>query len=50
MEANEKDIGIIDVISYLVLWESINNENFEDVEFNTFKNEGNRNVIREIEL
>ena len=28
-----------DVISYLGLWESINNENFKGVEFDTFKNE-----------
>ena len=28
-----------DVISYLGLWESIHNENFKGVEFDTFKNE-----------
>ncbi len=28
-----------EVISYLGLWESINNENFKGVEFDAFKNE-----------
>ena len=28
-----------DVISYLGLWESIHNENFKGVKFDTFKNE-----------
>ena len=34
-----------DVISYLGLWESINNENFKGVEFDTFKNEAYQNKI-----
>ena len=35
-----------DVISYLGLWESINNENFEGVEFDTFKNEAGSNKFK----
>ena len=34
-----------DVISYLGLWESIHNENFKGVEFDTFKNEVYQNKI-----
>lgn len=32
-----------DVISYLGLWESINNENFKGVEFTTFENQAGKN-------
>ena len=32
-----------DVISYLGLWEKLNNENFKGVEFDTFKNEAGSN-------
>ena len=35
-----------DVISYLGLWESINNENFKRVEFDAFKNEAGSNKFR----
>lgn len=35
-----------DVISYLGLWESIHNENFKGVEFNTFKNEAGSNKFK----
>ena len=35
-----------DVISYLGLWESINNENFNGVEFDTFKNEAGSNKFK----
>ena len=35
-----------DVISYLGLWESINNENFKGVEFDAFKNEAGSNKFR----
>lgn len=35
-----------DVISYLGLWESINNENFKGVEFDTFKNEAGSNKFK----
>ena len=35
-----------DVISYLGLWESIHNENFKGVEFDTFKNEAGSNKFR----
>ena len=35
-----------DVISYLGLWESINNENFKGVEFDTFKNEAGSNKVK----
>ena len=35
-----------DVISYLGLWESINNENFKGVEFDTFKNEAGSNNFK----
>ena len=35
-----------DVISYLGLWESINNENFKGVEFDTFKNESGSNKFK----
>ena len=35
-----------DVISYLGLWESINNENFKRVEFDTFKNEAGSNKFK----
>ena len=35
-----------DVISYLGLWESINNENFKGVEFDTFKNEAGGNKFK----
>lgn len=35
-----------DVILYLGLWESINNENFKRVEFDTFKNEAGSNKFR----
>lgn len=35
-----------DVISYLGLWECINNENFKRVEFDTFKNEAGSNKFR----
>lgn len=35
-----------DVISYLGLWEEINNENFKGVEFDTFKNEAGSNKFR----
>lgn len=35
-----------DVISYLGLWESINNENFKGVEFDSFKNEAGSNKFK----
>lgn len=35
-----------DVISYLGLWESINNENFKGVEFDTFENEAGSNKFK----
>ena len=35
-----------DVISYLGLWESINNENFKRVEFDTFQNEAGSNKFK----
>ena len=35
-----------DVILYLGLWESLNNENFKSVEFDTFKNEAGSNKFR----
>lgn len=35
-----------DVILYLGLWESINNENFKGVEFDAFKNEAGSNKFR----
>ncbi len=35
-----------DVISYLGLWESIHNENFKGVEFDTFKNESGSNKFK----
>ena len=35
-----------DVISYLGLWESINNEKFKGVEFDTFKNEAGSNKFK----
>lgn len=35
-----------DVILYLGLWESINNENFKGVEFDTFKNEAGSNKFK----
>ena len=35
-----------DVISYLGLWESINNENFKGVEFDTFKNNAGSNRFK----
>ena len=35
-----------DVISFLGLWESINNENFKGVEFDTFKNEAGSNKFK----
>jgi len=35
-----------DVILYLGLWESINNQNFKSVEFDTFKNEAGSNRFR----
>ena len=35
-----------DVISYLGLWESIHNEKFKGVEFNTFKNEAGSNKFK----
>lgn len=35
-----------DVISYLGLWESINNDNFKGVEFDTFKNEAGSNKFK----
>ena len=35
-----------DVISYLGLWESINNENFKGVEFDTIKNEAGSNKFK----
>ena len=35
-----------DVISYLGLWENINNENFKRVEFDTFKNEAGSNKFK----
>ena len=35
-----------DVISYLGLWESINNEKFKRVEFDTFKNEAGSNRFK----
>ncbi len=35
-----------EVISYLGLWESINNENFKRGEFDTFKNEAGSNKFK----
>ena len=35
-----------DVISYFGLWESINNEDFKRVEFDTFKNEAGSNKFK----
>ena len=35
-----------DVISYLGLWESIHNEDFKGVEFDTFKNEAGSNKFK----
>ncbi len=35
-----------DVVSYLGLWESINNENFKRVEFDTFQNEAGSNKFK----
>lgn len=35
-----------DVISFLGLWESINNKNFKRVEFDTFKNEAGSNAFK----
>ena len=35
-----------DVISYLGLWESIHNENFKGVEFDTFRNEAGSNKFK----
>lgn len=35
-----------DVISYLGLWESINNENFKGVEFDTFESEAGSNKFK----
>ena len=35
-----------DVISYLGLWESINNDSFKGVEFDTFKNEAGSNKFK----
>jgi len=35
-----------DVISYLGLWESINNDNFKGVEFDAFKNEAGSNSFK----
>lgn len=35
-----------DVISYLGLWESINNENFKRVEFDAFQNEAGSNKFK----
>ncbi len=35
-----------DVISYLGLWESINNENFKGVEFDTFRSEAGSNKFK----
>ena len=35
-----------DVISYLGLWESIHNENFKGVEFDTFKNKTDSNMFK----
>ena len=35
-----------DVISYLGLWEQLNNENFKGVEFDTFKNEAGSNKFK----
>ena len=35
-----------EVISYLGLWESINNENFKGGEFDTFKNEAGSNKFK----
>lgn len=35
-----------DVLSYLGLWESIHNENFKGVEFDTFKNEAGSNKFK----
>lgn len=35
-----------DVISYLGLWEKLNNENFKGVEFDTFKNEAGSNKFK----
>ena len=34
------------VIAYLGLWEKLNNENFKDVEFDTFKNETSSNKFK----
>ncbi len=35
-----------DVILYLGLWESINNENFKGVEFDTFKSKAGSNIFK----
>ena len=35
-----------DVISYLGLWERLNNENFKGVEFDTFRNESGSNKFK----
>lgn len=35
-----------DIISYLGLWEKLNNENFKGVEFDTFKNEAGSNKFK----
>lgn len=35
-----------DVISFLGLWETMNNENFKGVEFDTFKNEARSNKFK----
>lgn len=35
-----------DVISYLGLWEKLNNDNFKGVEFDTFKNEAGSNKFK----
>ena len=35
-----------DVIAYLGLWETLNNENFKGVEFDTFKNEAGSNKFK----
>ena len=35
-----------DVISFLGLWEKLNNENFKGVEFDTFKNEAGSNKFK----
>ena len=36
-----------EVISYLGLWESLNNENFKGGEFDTFKSEGGSDSVKE---